>query len=62
MGSFLWNVRGFNKHLKHSVVSEWVKNKEMMFGCILETRVKEKKAEKNLNSVFGSWSHMYDKL
>ena len=58
MSSFFWNVRGFNKPLKHSIVKEWVGNNDLMFGCILETRVKEKKAETMLGSVFRGWSHM----
>lgn len=56
MECFSWNVRGFNKDLKHSVVSEWVSNKDMRFGCILETRVKEGKAGKILKKVFKDWS------
>lgn len=56
MACFFWNVRGFNKGLKHSKVKEWVSNKELVFGCILETRVKERKAEKILREVFGDWS------
>lgn len=58
MSSFFWNVRGFNKRLKHSVVKEWLRSQELQFGCILETRVKEKKAEKILESVFSGWSSM----
>lgn len=46
MSSFFWNVREFNKSLKHSVVKEWIGNREVKFGCILETRVKETKAGK----------------
>lgn len=56
MTCFFWNVRGFNKDLKHFVVFEWVNNKEMRFGCILETRVKEGKSEKILEKVFRDWS------
>ena len=56
MKSFFWNVRGLNKTLKHSIVREWIYNKEMSFGCILEARVKESKAEKILNTVFSDWS------
>ena len=56
MASFFWNVRGFNKVLKHSVVIEWLKNKDLKFGCILETRVKESKAERILGSLFRDWS------
>ncbi|XP_018463618.1 uncharacterized protein LOC108834792 [Raphanus sativus] len=52
MSCFFWNVRGFNKSLKHSVVKEWIGRKEMKFGCILETRVKEIKAEKIIKGGF----------
>lgn len=58
MMSFFWNMRGFNKTLKHSVVKEWISNKDMLFGYILETRVKENKSVKILNSAFKDWSHM----
>lgn len=43
-------MRGFNGHLKHSVVKEWVRRNNMEFGCILETRVKEGKAGRILNT------------
>lgn len=56
MSCFFWNVRGFNKDLKHSVVTEWVNRREMKFGCILESRVKEGKAGRILNKVFRDWS------
>ena len=58
MSSFFWNVRGFNKTLKHSVLKDWLSNKDLKFGCILETRVKEKKAGRILGSVFRDWSAM----
>lgn len=56
MTSFFWNVRGFNQSLKHSNVKEWISSSEVKFGCILETRVKEKKAEKILGTSFRDWS------
>lgn len=55
MSSFFWNVRGFNKSLKHSVVKEWIGNKEMKFGSILEKRVKEGKSEKIIKEGFKEW-------
>lgn len=58
MMSFFWNVREFNKTLKHSIVKELISNKEMIFGCILETKVKENKSVKILNFAFCNWSHM----
>lgn len=55
MTSFFWNVRGFNKDLKHSIVKEWVRSNKMSFGGILETRVKENKAERIIKKVFKGW-------
>ena len=58
MAGFFWNVRGFNKLLKHSVVKEWIRGSDMLFGCVLETRVKEGRAGKIISSVFSDWSVM----
>lgn len=58
MSTFFWNIRGFNKTLKQSVVKDWLNNKEMRFECILETRMKERKAERILSTVFRDWSSM----
>lgn len=58
MSSFFWNVHGFNKPLKHSVVKDWLSNKEMKFGCILETKVKERKVNNIISSSFRDWSLM----
>ena len=58
MSSFFWNVCSFNKPLKHTVIKEWLSNKDLKFGCSLETRVKEKKSERILSSVFIDWSAM----
>lgn len=58
MSCFFWNVRGFKKSLNHSVESKWLSNKDMKFGCILETRVKEMNGGKILNSMFRDWSYM----
>lgn len=44
--------------MKHSVVKEWIRNNNMEFGCILETRVKESKAERLLNTILRDWSFM----
>jgi len=45
MSGFSWNVRGLNKTSKHAVIKKWVEETQFQFGCLLETRVKEKKAE-----------------
>ena len=58
MEGFFWNVCGFNKFLKHSVFKEWIRSRDMKFGFVLETRVKERKVGDILNSVFSDWSVM----
>lgn len=58
MARFFWNMRGFNKSVKHGVVKEWLKDQSMQFGCLIETRVKERKAEKIVKEVFREWSFM----
>lgn len=58
MAGFFWNMRGFNKSTKHKVVRSWIREKSMLFGCLIETRVKEKKAEGIVKEVFQGWSYM----
>lgn len=33
-------------------------NQSLQFGCLIETRVKEKKAERIISSVFHGWDFM----
>lgn len=56
MTGFFWNVRGFNKGSKHKVVRQWIQNKGLQFGGLLETRVKESKSAQIVSSVFPGWS------
>lgn len=58
MSGFFWNVRGFNKKIKHSVMKKWVQNQDFLFGAVLETRVKEGSSERISDSVFPGWSMM----
>lgn len=58
MAGFFRNVRGLNKLLKHSTIKYWVRSNSMEFCCVLETRVKEGKAVRILDSVFRGWSAM----
>ncbi|XP_056850253.1 uncharacterized protein LOC108824527 [Raphanus sativus] len=58
MSGFFWNIRGFNKKTKHSVVREWIRRGSFQFGCLLETRVKEAKASRIADLVFGDWSFL----
>ena len=56
MTGFFWNVRGFNKPSKHTVVHNWIRSKDFQFGCLLETRVKERKSAAIVDSVCRGWS------
>lgn len=58
MAGFSWNVRGFNKSTKHSVVRKWWQGSGLSFGCLLETRVRERKANKIVSDVFRDWEFM----
>lgn len=56
MSGFYWNIRRFNKKKKHTVVKDWINKGCMKFGCLIETRVKENRAERIVSSVFRNWS------
>lgn len=58
MAGFFWNIRGFNKSIKQEVVRNWSRNNNMQFGCLIETRVKERKARKIVSEVFAGWDSM----
>lgn len=50
--SFFWNVRGLNKTTKHSIIKKWVEEEIFQFGCVIETHVKEGKAQWLGNKLF----------
>lgn len=52
MAGFFWNIRGFNKTTKHGVVRNWLREKSILFGCLIETRVMESIAAKILDGEF----------
>lgn len=58
MAGFFWNVRGFNKGTKHEVMRKWCREQAFNFGCLIETRVKEKKVGKIFDTVFDGWNMM----
>lgn len=51
-----WNVWGLNKLTKHYVVKSWVQSNGFQFSCILETIVKEGKANMIGGLIFTGWS------
>lgn len=53
---FAWNMRGFNKPRKHMVLKKWVHEEEPLFGCLLETRVKECNHQAILSTALPGWS------
>lgn len=44
MSGFFWNIRGFNKKGKHRVVRDWMREGNFDFRCLIETKVKERRA------------------
>lgn len=56
MVGFFWNIQGFNKLIKHSVIKSWVNEYDLHFWCVLETRVKENNLSQIMNDVFQNWS------
>lgn len=56
MSGFFWNMRGFNKLNKQTVVRDWIRFGNLSFGCLIETRVRETKSEVIFKSVFPDWS------
>lgn len=43
---------------KHGVVRSWIRDQSILFGCLIETKVKEKKAGKIVEEVFHGWNFM----
>ena len=58
MSGFFRNIRGLNKTTKHTVIRDWIEKSPLQFGCILETRVTESKADRVAYSVFRDWSRL----
>ena len=52
---FAWNMRGFNKPHKQKAFRYWVKAAKLLFGCLLETRVREGNFQKVFDATFPGW-------
>ena len=46
MSFFSWNLRGFNMARKHRAVRSWILAEKPLFGCLVETRVRDGKFKK----------------
>ncbi|KAL1199939.1 hypothetical protein V5N11_018346 [Cardamine amara subsp. amara] len=56
MSCFFWNIRGLNKKNKQKVIRDWIRSNSFQFGCLLETKLKQNRAESVASSVFQDWS------
>lgn len=53
---FAWNMRGFNMSRKHGVVRSWVQSEKPLFGCLVETRVRQKNHLKCMKAALPGWN------
>lgn len=62
MNIAIWNVRGFNHPFKQRDVVKRIKNLNVSFVCLLETRVKKDKMLAIVQKHFEGWNmlHNYD--
>ena len=58
MRIIVWNVRGFNYHLKQKNVVGRICKLNVDLVCLLETRIKEHKMQVNNNRLFLGW-HLF---
>lgn len=53
---FAWNMRGFNMSRKHGAVRNWVHAEKPLFGCLLETRLREENCNKCMKAALPGWT------
>ena len=53
---FAWNMRGFNMSRKHVAVHRWIMKEKPLFGCLMETRVREENHSKCMKAALPGWS------
>lgn len=53
---FCWNVRCFNKFSHRNGFKKWIRKNKPLFGGIVETRVKQPKIGRFVNSLLPGWS------
>lgn len=47
----IWNIRGLNKRHKQKEIKQYIKEKHYKLAGLVETKVKEDKAEKVINRI-----------
>ena len=53
---FSWNMRGFNMSRKHLAVHRWILKEKPIFGCLVETRVKQENHSKCMKAALPGWN------
>ena len=53
---FSWNMRGFNMSRKHLAVHRWILKEKPIFGCLVETRVKQENHSKCMKVALPGWN------
>lgn len=56
MSGFFWNIRGLNKSNKQYVIRNWVRDNSLKFGCLLETKVKQHRSGRVMQSILQGWN------
>lgn len=53
---FSWNMRGFNMSRKHRALRNWIQAEKPLFGCLMETRVREGNLLKCMGAAMPTWN------
>lgn len=60
MNFLIWNVRGLNHPSKQREVKSMIKNNKIGLVCLVETRVKDAKANLIRSSIVPDWGYAYN--
>ena len=60
MNFMIWNVRGLNHHSKQQEVKSMIKLHKIGLICLIETRVKENKANRIRSAVVLYWDYVFN--
>lgn len=52
---FSWNMRDFNMSRKHRALRSWIQSEKPIFGCLMETRVREGNHQKCMDAAMPTW-------
>jgi exonuclease III len=60
MNFLIWNIRGLNHPSKQKEVRDMIKLHKIGLICLIETRVKENKANRIRNSIVSDWDYIFN--